>query len=72
MLADTARGEKGSKGGGDAEGVSMAMKLLNTSYVNEKTLAISRGHIFGELKQLSHVPVDLFRRFATKIGLAGK
>ena len=24
------------------------------------------------LCQLSHVPVDLFRRFATEIGLAGK
>ena len=39
-------------------------------------LTISRGHIFGqifgELQQLSHVPVDQFRRFATEIGLAGK
>ena len=38
-------------------------------------LTISRGRIFwqsfGEL-QLSHVPVDLFGRFATEIGLAGK
>ena len=37
---------------------------------------MSRGRIFGqsigELQQLSHVPVDLFRRFATEIGLAGK
>ena len=33
---------------------------------------ISRGCIFGELQQISHVPVDLFRRFATEIGLAGK
>ena len=35
-------------------------------------LAISRCHIFGqsfgELQELSHVPVDLFRRFATEIG----
>jgi hypothetical protein len=34
-----------------------------------ETLAIARGRIFGqnfgELQQLSHVPVDLFRRFAT-------
>ena len=41
-----------------------------------ESLKISRGRIFvqsfGELQQLSHVPVDLFRRFATKIGLAGK
>jgi hypothetical protein len=37
-----------------------------------ETLAISRGHIFGELQQLSHVPVNLFRWFATEIGLAGK
>ena len=39
-------------------------------------LTMSRGRIFGqslgELQQLSHVPVDLFRRFATEIGLAGK
>jgi hypothetical protein len=39
-------------------------------------LAMSRGRIFrqsfGELQQISHVPVDLFRRFATEIGLAGK
>ena len=41
-----------------------------------ESLKISRGRIFGqsfgELQQLSHVPVDLFRRFATEIGLAGK
>ena len=41
-----------------------------------ESLTISRGHIFGqsfgELQQLSHVPVDLFRWFATEIGLAGK
>jgi hypothetical protein len=41
-----------------------------------KSLTMSRGRIFGqslgELQQLSHVPVDLFRRFATEIGLAGK
>ena len=41
-----------------------------------ETLTTSRGHIFGqsfgELQQLSHVPVELFRRFATKIGLTGK
>ena len=34
-----------------------------------ESLTISRGRIFGqsfgELQQLSHVPVDLFRRFAT-------
>ena len=29
------------------------------------------GQSFGELQKLSHVPVDLFRRFATEIGLAG-
>ena len=38
-----------------------------------KSLTMSRGRIFGqsfgELQQLSHVPVDLFQRFATKIGL---
>ena len=37
---------------------------------------MSRGRIFrqifGELQQFSHVPVDLFKRFATEIGLAGK
>ena len=36
----------------------------------------SQGRIFGqrfrELQQLLLVPVDLFRRFATEIGLAGK
>ena len=41
-----------------------------------ESLIISRGSIFGqsfgELRQLSHVPVDLFQRFATAIGLAGK
>ena len=41
-----------------------------------ESLTMSRGRIFGqsfeELQQLSHVPVDLFRRFATEIGLAGK
>ena len=41
-----------------------------------ESLAISRSHIFGqsfrELQQLSNVPVDLFRRFVTEIGLAGK
>jgi hypothetical protein len=41
-----------------------------------KSLTISQGHIFrqrfGELQQLSHVPVDLFRRFTTEIGQAGK
>jgi hypothetical protein len=40
------------------------------------SLTMSRDHIygqsFGELQQLSHVPVDLFRQFATEIGLAGK
>ena len=39
-------------------------------------LTMSRGRIFGqsfgELLQLSHVPVDLFWRFATEIGLARK
>ena len=57
-----------------AEGVSTAMKLLNTCYV--KLWQISRGHTFGqssgEPRQLSNVPVDLFRRFATEIGQAGK
>ena len=41
-----------------------------------ESLTMSWGHIFGqnfgELQQPSHVPVDLFRRFATEIGLAGK
>ena len=41
-----------------------------------ESLTMSRGHIFGpsfgKLQQLSHVPVDLFRRFSTEIGLAGK
>ena len=41
-----------------------------------ENLTISRGRIFGqsfgELQQLSHVPVDLFRQFATEIALAGK
>ena len=41
-----------------------------------ESLTMSRGRIFGQrfgkLQQLSHVPVDLFRRFATEIGLAGK
>jgi hypothetical protein len=41
-----------------------------------ESLTTSRGRIFGqsfgELQQLSHVPVDLFRKFATEIGLAGK
>ena len=40
-----------------------------------ESLTMSQGSIFGqnfrELQQLSHVPVDLFRRFATEIGLAG-
>ena len=37
---------------------------------------ILRGHrfgqSFGEIQHLSNVPVDVFRRFATEIGLAGK
>ena len=37
---------------------------------------MSRGRIFGqsfgELQQLSYIPVDLFRRFAKEIGLAGE
>jgi len=41
-----------------------------------ESLTMSRGRIFGqifgEFQQLSHVPVDLFRLFATEIGLAGK
>ena len=41
-----------------------------------ESLKMSQGRIFGqsfgELQQLSHVPVDLFRRFARDIGLAGK
>ena len=36
-----------------------------------ESLAISQRRIFeqsfGELQQLSHVPVDLFRQFATEI-----
>ena len=35
-------------------------------------LTMSWGRIFGELQQLSHVPVDLFQQFAAEIGLAGK
>jgi hypothetical protein len=51
----------------------MAMKLLNTCYVNVK-LWQYHGVTFlnKELQQLSHVPVDLFRRCAIEIGLAGK
>ena len=30
------------------------------------------GQSFGDLQQLPNVPVDLFRCFATEIGLAGK
>ena len=30
------------------------------------------GQSFGELQQLSHVPVDLFRWYVTEIGLVGK
>ena len=41
-----------------------------------ESLTLSRGRIleqsFGELQQLSDVPVHLFRPFATEIGLAGK
>ena len=41
-----------------------------------ESLTMSRGRIlgqsFGELQHLSHVPLELFRRFATEIGLAGK
>ena len=41
-----------------------------------ESLTMSRGRIFGqsfrELQQLSHVPVDLFRQYATKIRPAGK
>ena len=41
-----------------------------------ESLTISWGRIFiktfGELQQLSHGPVDLFRWFVTEIGLAGK
>jgi hypothetical protein len=41
-----------------------------------ESLTMSRGRIFrqsfGELQQLSHVPVDIFRQFASGIGLAGK
>ena len=48
------------------------MKLL----CEYETLKIARGRIFGqsfgELQKLSHVPVDLFRRFVIEIGLAGK
>ena len=40
-----------------------------------ESLTTSQGRIFGqsfgEVQQLSHVPVDLFRRFATEIGLVG-
>jgi hypothetical protein len=41
-----------------------------------ESLTMSRGRIlgqsFGEHQHLSHVPVNLFRLFATEIGLAGK
>jgi Ribonuclease HI len=41
-----------------------------------ESLTMSRGRIFGqifgELQQLSHVPVELFLRFAIEIGLARK
>ena len=41
-----------------------------------ESLTMSRdrifGQSFGELQQLSLVPVDLFRRFSPEIGLAGK
>jgi hypothetical protein len=41
-----------------------------------ESLTILWGHIFGqsfgELQQLPHIPVDLFRQFATEIGLVGK
>ena len=40
-----------------------------------ESLTMSRGRIFGqsfgELQQLSHGTVDLFRQFATEIGVAG-
>ena len=36
------------------------------------TLVRTFGQSFGELQQLSHVPVDLFRQFATEIGRAEK
>ena len=38
------------------------------------TISWSRifGQSFGDLQLLSHVPLDLFRRFATEIGLPGK
>jgi hypothetical protein len=51
------------------------MKLLNTCYVNANltiSLGLIFGQSFGELQQLSSVPVDLFRRFVTEIGIAGK
>ena len=37
-----------------------------------ESLTMSRGCIFGELQQLSRVPVDLYRRCALEVGLAGK
>ena len=63
-----------------------AIKLLNMSRQQlSVVIGLLTGHldlngqlhkigkdIFGELQQLSHVPVDLFRRFATEIELAGK
>ena len=59
---------------------SLCRRCLNGNETVEhplcESLTISRDHIFGqsfgEIEQLSHVPVDLFRRFATEIGLAGK
>ena len=41
---------------------------------NKVYIKVNRIHVtrFAELQQLPHVPVDLFRRFATETGLAGK
>ena len=51
---------------------STAMKLLNTCYVNANPWQY-HGVAFLESFNNSQIfPVDLFRRFATEIGLAGK
>jgi hypothetical protein len=58
----------------------LCRRCLNGNEIVEHLLceSLTMSHVcifrqsFGELQQLSHVPVDLFRLFATEIGLAGK
>ena len=45
--------------------------ISNIKYRLEKYY-VKMGLTFEELQQLSHVPVDLFRRFPAEIVLAGK